>query len=131
MEADAEGFHDDVRNLLCQAIKIEKPDDSKWTTESYPRLSTYLEPKQFHWLRLEPAEPIHEIATDFFIYEHQNGDVRVTLLFVIPQQMSPSEALHTAKTVSLETLSVPAQASQQSAPAESGGGTPAAGRSGF
>lgn len=123
---EAAEFQDEVVSRITAALKVDPPTDNQWSSEQFPRGDSYVPKKEFHWIRLSPAEPIKNVPTDFYIYEHQSGNVRVSLVFVLPQQMNSSEPLNQAIPVCLETLNVP----QDLPGASSGGGSTGGGGGG-
>lgn len=131
MKDSAGNFFDEVLNALCQGLKIQKPDKERWEIKNYPSQGTYAAQKSIESTLLEPSEPINNVRTDFYLYEHANGDVQVSLLFVVPEGMNRTEMLDRARTISLETLSVPAAVPAPVASTGEGAAAPARSSGGF
>ncbi|MGE3317003.1 MAG: hypothetical protein AB7O26_17945 [Planctomycetaceae bacterium] len=118
----ANEFHDEVVERLSNALGVPVPKPDVWIDESFPRTATYVKPKPFHSLLLTPTEPVNGVPTEFKLYEYQSGDMRVSILAVMPQGATAKDNFLPILPLSLETLSVPPQPPATAVPATPGAG---------
>lgn len=118
----ANEFHDEVLERVTRALGLPVPKPEAWVSENFPRTTTYIKPKSFNSLLLTPAEPIKGVPTDFKLYEYHSGDMRVSVIAVMPQGATPKDNFLSTLPISLETLVVPAQPPATAVPTTPGAG---------
>lgn len=121
----ARTFQADLVTMLGNALHTAvKPED--WTDPKFPlQVGTFAETVAYKLAVIAPREPVDGIERQFSVYMHQEGDVQVVILFVLPRDVDASEKLTERIPLCLETLRVPGDKLGRPNPAA--GGTPAKG----
>jgi hypothetical protein len=121
----AKTFQADLVTMLGDALHTAvKPED--WTDPKFPlKVGTFAETVAYKLAVISPREPIFGIERQFSVYMHQQGDVQVVILFVLPKDVDGSEKLTERIPLCLETLRVPGDKLGRPSPAA--GGAPAKG----
>jgi hypothetical protein len=119
----ARTFQSDLVSMLGNALHtVVKPEE--WTDPKFPlKVGTFADTVAYKLAVISPKEPIFGIERQFSVYMHQEGDVQVVILFVLPKDVDGSEKLTDRIPLCLETLRV--SGDKLSRPSPAGGGTPA------
>ena len=118
---EAPKFHEEAMRALTSGLRVVL-DESSWHEERFPAQPGYVAQKAYQAVTFKPERPIQGGSTEFQVYLHQAGDVRVVVIFMIPDGVDRNVKLHEKIPYSLETLSVSGQITRPSAGGGSGGG---------
>lgn len=121
-DAAAGEFRHTVVDRIFKALRLPIPDASNWTKETHPRGQAFVEPKEYYAITASPNMTIHGTFTDFHLYEHTKGDMQVTLMFVIPQNVDARSKIYQRIPMCLETLVVSSGSASRRRRGASGGG---------
>ena len=99
-------FHATVVSGLTDALGMGPNPAIEWDEERHPPAGGYVSQKAYSAATLYPQRQIHGVQYEFAIYLHQQKDVQVAVIFVIPRDVSRSEQLAERIALSLETLEV-------------------------
>lgn len=114
-------FNDHVINLLANDLGIQfKQED--WRREEFPSGFNLVPKVVCDSLVLLPERPIEETKMAFKVYITSQKDTQAMMIFVYPDAISATEKLADRIIKSLETLRIPADASQALIPASGSGG---------
>lgn len=125
MPDKAREFHTDLVATLSDTLRTGvKPED--WRDEKFPlKVGTFADTVRYKSVVLSPSEMIGGLERQFSVYMFDQGDVRVAVLFVLPNDVNASEKMTDRIPLCLETLRVQGDklVAPTVAPAGSGTGT--------
>lgn len=99
----AKEFNKSVVKTLAAAI--EPSDATEYETVSFPsKQGTFVKPVKYTTVTLTPKADIAGLARQFIFYMYEQGDLQLTVLFVLPQNTDSSEKLIERIALCLETL---------------------------
>jgi|GEM_PF-1864991 len=128
--AKAATFTNDFLDRLTAAlhVSIDHRDPSKWRNETFPvKREPFLKLVDLKVLELKSEDLIHDVPTQFAIYQYELEGAQVLIMTVLPETTSPSERLTERVPLALGTLVVNVANMVQG----SGGAAPAAGGASF
>ena len=116
-KADPTKFHENLITVLSSGLRINidpraraSSSDrvNKWSSEIVPtpRDEQFVARKEFTTITLVPEEIDELRGKEFRLYLYQNGDMKIALLYVLPQNIGGGENLEDLILLSLPTVNV-------------------------
>ncbi len=101
----AKSFNQDVVKKLAKALDMAAPEAEKFETVNFPsKQGSFVKPVKYTTVSLIPEADILGLARQFTFYMYEQGEVRLTILFVLPQSADSTEKLIERTGLCLETL---------------------------
>jgi hypothetical protein len=122
---EAKDFSMSFVKTLAGALQLSAPANEDFETARFPaRVGTFVKPLKYTAVVLKPEENIAGLARQFSLYMHENNEVQVIVLFVLPQSVDGAEKFTERIPLCLETLKVGADRLVHKTPGGGGGATP-------
>jgi len=131
----AKTFNQDFVKSLAEAAHVSPPEADKFESIEYPRVpkrmpgvpssGPFVKPVKYTAVTINPPEAIDGMERQFSLYLHEQGDIQVIVLFVLPQNVATSERFSERIPLCLETLEVAGDRLSLPSPGNIGGGATA------
>jgi hypothetical protein len=102
----AREFNATVFGALAESLHVFV-EPNEWKEEKYPASpDTFATVRRYKAALLKPGELIGGVETEFWIYQYEDGDVQVTVLYVLPKDVDRGEKMFERVPLSLETVNI-------------------------